>query len=219
MVSNPRQIAGLDPSEVRRPAGSTVRSRVQMSAQASQGQCVGEWQNDSRLRRVAVVVCTANRTFAGHTYRLQQQRLLDVLNRKALRTGRDFVPLVDVEVFSPDGRSVRRASTYIRKASILLVAERSEGQPDEPDAGEKRRATLMRRKKPLAAEIHMPLYTLAGQMHGEMWQELLDTLDGDDTFVPLTNVEISPALATGESKFSFVAVNKDQMTYVGETSE
>ena len=189
-----------------------------MSVQASQGPSAGDWKSDPRLRKVAVVVCTANRTFSGHTYRLQQQRLLDVLNKKALRVGRDFVPLVDVEVFFPDGRSVRRASTYIRKASIILVAEKEEGQPELSDAGEKRRATVVRRKKPLAVEVHMPLYVLEGQMHGEMWQELLDTLDGDDPFVPLTNVVVSPALATGESRFAFVAVNRDQITYVGETS-
>lgn len=189
-----------------------------MSAQASQGPSAGDWKSDPRLRKVAVVVCTANRTFSGHTFRLQQQRLLDVLNKKALRVGRDFMPLMDVEVFFPDGRSVRRSSTYIRKASILLVAERSEEQSELSDAGEKRRATAVRRKKPLATEVHMPLYILEGQMHGEMWQELLDTLDGEETFVPLTNVVISPALATGESRFDFVAVNKDQITYVGETS-
>ena len=191
-----------------------------MSAQAPpQGQSAGDWKNDPRLRKVAVVVCTANRTFAGHTYRLQQQRLLDVLNKKALRVGRDFVPLTEVEVFFPDGRSVRRASTYIRKASILFVAERREEQSEPPDGGAKRSTGLVRRKKPIGTEVHMPLHTLVGQMHGDMWQELLDTLDGEETFIPLTNVEISPALATGEAGFDFVAVNKNQITYVGETSD
>jgi hypothetical protein len=189
-----------------------------MTAEISETRSSGDWKNDPRFRQVPVVVCTATRTFAGHAYRLQQQRLLDVLNKKALRVGRDFVPLTEVEVFFPDGRSVRRASTYIRKASILFVAERSQGQSESPDGGEKRSASLVRKKKPIGTEVHMPLHTLAGQMHGEMWQELLDTLDGEETFIPLTNVEISPALATGESRFDFVAVNKNQITYVGETS-
>lgn len=194
-----------------------------MSAQAPEGQSASDWKSDSRLRQVAVVVCTATCTFAGHAYRLDQQRLLDTLNKgfltKSLRVKRDFVPLTEVELFFPDGRSARRAATYIRKASILFVAERSEGQPEPPETGDKRSTSLIRRKKPIGAEVHMPLYILVGEMHGEMWQELLDALHGDETFVPLTSVEISPALATGESRFNFVAVNKDQITYVGETSD
>jgi hypothetical protein len=190
-----------------------------MTAEIPEGRSSGDWKSDPRFRKVPVVVCTATRTFAGHAYRLQQQRLLDVLNKKALRVGRDFVPLTEVEVFFPDGRSVRRASTYIRKASILFVAERSLEQSEPLDAGDKRSPGLVRKKKPIGTEVHMPLHTLVGQMHGEMWQELLDTLDGEETFIPLTNVEISPALATGESRFDFVAVNKNQITYVGETSD
>jgi hypothetical protein len=93
-----------------------------------------------------------------------------------------------------------------------------EGQAQPPDAADKRSPGLVRKKKPIGVEVHMPLYNLIGRMHGEMWQELLDALDGEETFVPLTEVVISPALATGESKFDFVAVNKNQITYVGETS-
>jgi len=171
------------------------------------------------MRQVPVVVCTATCTFAGHAYRLQQQRLLDALNKKPLRVGRDFVPLTEVELLFPDGRRAHRASTYVRKANILFVAEGGQLQREAADAAERRSAAVVRKKKPIAAEVHMPLYVIAGEMHGEMWQELMDTLDGDETFIPLTNVEISPALATGESRFSFVAVNKNQITYVGETSD
>ncbi len=194
-----------------------------MTAETSEVRPPGDWKSDSRLRKVAVVVCTATCTFAGHAYRLDQQRLLDTLNKgfltKSLRVKRDFVPLTEVELFLPDGCSARRAATYIRKASILFVAERREAPPEQPEAGEKRSPIVMRRKRPIGTEVHMPLHVLAGEMHGELWQELLDTLHGEETFLPLTNVEISPALATGESWFSFVAVNKDQITYVGETSD
>jgi hypothetical protein len=189
-----------------------------MTSEAPEGRSTGDWKSDPRLRRVPVVVCTATCTFAGHTYRLQQQRLLDVLNKKALRVGRDFVPLAEVQLFFPDGRTLHRTSTYVRKASVLFVAEGSEVRPELPDGGEKRIKSVIRKKKPIAAEIHMPLYVLSGEMHGEMWQELLGTLDGDETFIPLTNVEVSPPLATGESRFAFVAVNKNQTTYIGESS-
>jgi hypothetical protein len=178
------------------------------------------WQDDAKLDKVEVVICTGSCTFVGHTYRSHQQRLLDALNKgfvaDSSRIGRDFVPLTEAEVFFPDDRSEYLASTYITKANILLVAEKSGEQPQMPDIRDKPKNYLMRTKKPIEAEVCMPLYTLVGKMHGEVWQQLLDTITGDETFLPLTNVEISPELIKGESRFSFVAVNKARIVYVSE---
>jgi hypothetical protein len=49
--------------------------------------------------------------------------------------------------------------------------------------------------------------------------ELVTSLHQEETFIPLTKVQISPPLPTGESQFEFVAVNKDQVVYVGEDVE
>jgi hypothetical protein len=51
-----------------------------------------------------------------------------------------------------------------------------------------------------------------------VWQELLHALDGDAKFLPLTNVAVWPELPDGEARFDFVAVNKDQVVYLGESS-
>jgi hypothetical protein len=178
------------------------------------------WQDDAKLDKVAVVVCTSSCTFVGHTYRSHQQRLLDALNKgfvaDSSRIGRDFLPLTQVEVFFPDKRREHMASTYITKANILLVAEKSGGQRETSDIEDRPKNYLMRTKKSIEAEICMPPYTLVGKMHGEIWQQLLDTITGDEMFLPLTNVEISPELVKGESIFSFVAVNKAQIIYVSE---
>jgi hypothetical protein len=132
------------------------------------------------------------------------------------RIGRDFVPLTEVQVFFPDKRKEYMASTYIRKANILFVAEKSGGQAEMPDIKDNPKNWLMRPKKPIEAKVYMPLYTLVGKMHGNMWQQLLDTLTRDEMFLPVTNVEISPELVSGESRFSFLAINKDQIIYVCE---
>ena len=194
-----------------------------MTTQPSLRQRGSDWRENIRLRQVRVVVCTTTATFAGYTYRLYQQRLSDALNKgfsvNSSHIGRDFLPLTEVEIFFSDERKQRMTSTYIRKANILFVGEESGGQPTLPDLKDKPRIYPLRTTKPIGAEVYMPVYTLVGKMHGEMWHQLLDALNRDVTFLPLTNVEISPGLATGESRFDFVAVNKDRVVYVGESLE
>jgi hypothetical protein len=186
----------------------------------------GGWQGDPRLSKVPVVVCTISGTYSGLTYRLTEQRLLDALNEgfssKALRMGRDFVPLTDVQAYFPTGTRVQMASryrsTYIRKANIFFVGELSRRQSEiAVESREKRRAPRTRAKKTIAAEIHISPYILKGQMYAEVWQELLHALDGDAKFLPLTNVSVWPELPDGEARFDFVAVNKDQVVYLGES--
>jgi Family of unknown function (DUF6812) len=186
----------------------------------------GGWQADPRLSKVPVVVCTTSGTYSGFTYHLTDQRLLDALNEgfssRALRMGRDFVPLSDVQAYFPTGTRVQMASryrsTYIRKTNIFFVGELSRRQTEiAVGLREKRRRPRAREKKPIAAEIHISPYVLKGQMYAELWQELLYALDGDEKFLPLTNVIVWPELPDGGARFDFVAVNKDQVVYLGES--
>lgn len=194
-------------------------------ADSPTGKLTAGWREDPWLTRVPVVVCTVSGTYSGITYRLSDQRLLDVLNEgftsKALRMGKDFVPLTDVQAYFPTGTKVhlasRYASTYIRKANVFFVGEPGprHGGPAAP--GGKPRVRRARTKKTIAAEIHMPPYILKGQIYAEVWQELIQALDSGERFLPLTNVTLWPELADGESHFDFVAVNKDQVVYLGES--
>ena len=182
---------------------------------------VGRLHGDPRLTQVEVVVCTADCIFAGYAYRLPDQRLLDAINKgfvaQSMRVGKDFVPLTDVEVFFQDGRKTRLASTYIRKTNIIFVGEKNEKPHELPAIEDRSKLHLKKKKKPIVTEVHVPSYALTGKMHAEVWQELLDTIETDEGFLPMTNVKISPALISGESKFSFVAINKDQVIYIGES--
>jgi len=182
----------------------------------------GILDNDARLKQVNVLVCTETCTFNGYTYCGNHQRLLDTLNQNAVANsmpiGKDFLPLVQVEVSLPNGEKKITADTYIRKASILFVGEKSEGQPAIPQIKDRPIIYPMRPKTPLAVEIHLPLYILRGQMYGEAWQQILDVVDRADKFLALTNVEVYRTLDNATSTFDFVAVNRDKIIYVSESS-
>jgi hypothetical protein len=180
---------------------------------------VKRWHDDTSLVKVPVVVCAAFGTFVGNTYHIEDQRLLDALNggfvAKALRMGKDFMPLTEVEAYSPVGKRTTYPCIYIRKSNILFVAEKRDEPRGAVDG--KRRAHLQRRKMQTRTEIHMPPHVVQGNVHIDVWEELLDTIDRDQRFMPLTDVRIHPALAGGASAFDFVAVNKDHVAYLSES--
>ena len=172
------------------------------------------WWSDENLRPVLVVVCTSDCNAIGYTYRLDHQRLLDALNEgitaNSSHIGKDFVPLTDVKMFLPRGEVEYMVSTHIRKANILFVAEISGGLPEKA-SGKKLE------KKPVPVKVRMSSYSLVGQTYARMYQQLVHTIEGDETFLPLTNVEITPVLVNCDSRFDFVAINKDKVAYVGES--
>jgi hypothetical protein len=175
---------------------------------------------DAKLKQVKVLVCTETCTFSGYAYCGNHQRLLDTLNQStvanSVQLGKDFLPLTQVEVALPNGDKSITAETYIRKSSILFVGELSEGKPAISQIKDKPMAYPMRPKTPMAAEIHMPLYILRGQMHGEAWQQILDVVDRSDKFIAMTNVEAYRTTDHATSIFDFTAVNRDKIIYVGE---
>jgi hypothetical protein len=186
----------------------------------SAGRADGNWWDDTKLKRVDAVVVILGCTLAATTYRTQHQRLLDVLNRSFVanshRIGKEFVPLTEVEAFFSTGEKESLASTHINKSSILFIAERRGGRPDRSGVPEAE-ANLLRAKKALHARVDIPPYILVGKMHADLQQGLVHVIDGEDVFLPMTDVSISPALPTGESQFSFVAINKHQIIRVEES--
>ncbi len=183
---------------------------------------VRHWWDDSGLNRVSAVVIILGCTLAGTTYRTPKQRLLDVLNRSIVanlhRIGREFLPLTDVEAFFSTGEKESLGSTHINKSSILFVAERSGGQPGK-DGIPEAEASHLRTKKALPSRVDIPPYILYGKMFSEEGQGLVHVIDGEETFLPMTDVSISPPLPTGEWKFNFVAINKHQIVRVEESDE
>lgn len=179
----------------------------------------GNWLSGTRLTRVEVVVCTPDCTLEGATYRMADQRLLDSLcsgfSAGVYRLGRDFLPLTDVQVHVSKVSKESMAYSFVMKAGILFVAERGGGQPEMDDL-ERARKWNMKVKMPLVTKLWIPPYTLVGRMHVAMWQELAHILDAEEMFLPMTSVTVNPALPTGESSFSFVAVNRCRIARVGD---
>jgi len=132
--------------------------------------------------------------------------------------GKDFLPLVQVDVSFPNREKEFTSAAYVRKSSILFVGEKSEGQPSILEIKDRPKVYPVRPKTPMATEIHMPLYILRGQMYAEAWQQILDVVDRADKFLALTNVEVCRTLDNATSTFDFVAVNRDKIIYVCESS-
>ncbi len=177
------------------------------------------WRNDPDLRQVDVVVCTTAGTFVGHTYRSSRARLLDALNKgfaaRSTRIALDYIPLTEVEAYLPGDERATMASAHVRKANVVLVAERRGGQPEGDTA---KAGRMVVAKKPVSATVRTTAYSVTGRLHSAAWAELVTSLHHEETFVPMTKVRIAPPLPTGESEFEFVAVNKDQVIYVGESA-
>lgn len=190
-----------------------------MMDQVARRRSTKRWLDDTSLTKLPVVVCALSGTFVGNTYCMDDQRLLDTLNvgfvAKALRMGKDFMPLTEVEAYAPGGKKTSLPCIYIRKSNILFVGEKR-GEA-KVTVEEKRRGHLLRRKMQTITEVHMPPYLLQGNVHIDVWEEFLDTIDRDLRFMPLTDVKIRPALPGGASAFDFVAVNKDQVAYLSES--
>jgi hypothetical protein len=175
------------------------------------------WQQASNLRQIPVLVCTSSQIFTGYAYSVHKQRLLDALNEgftvNNAKLGVNFLPLSDVEVYLPDGTKGKMIFTYIRKSRILFVAERTQSESQIPLA---QTYPYSAKKKSVDVKVSLPSYTLVGKMHNDLYSLLVDTLERNDNFLPITNVEISPPVACDESKFDFVAVRADQVMYISE---
>jgi hypothetical protein len=186
------------------------------------GRTDDKWRDDPGLKRVNAVVVILGCTLSATTYRMQQQRLLDVLNRSIVanydRIGKEFMPLTEVEAFFSTGEKECLPSTHVNKSSILFVAERSGGQPDRSGIPEAE-FNLLRAKKALSARVDIPPHILVGNMYAELGRGLVHVIDGEEAFLPMTDVFIFPPLPTGESKFGFVAINKHQIVRVEESLE
>jgi Family of unknown function (DUF6812) len=181
----------------------------------------GDGWIDSSLTAVNVVVCVLECTLSGTTYRMHQQRLLDVLHSSLVanshQLGKEFVPLTDVDLFFCSGEREHLESTHVNKWSVLFIAERNGGQPSASSLPETERPSF-RPKKALSARVRIPPYDLVGKMHADPGHGLVHVLDGGEMFLPMTDVIISPPLVTGEWQFSFVAVNKHQIARIEEWS-
>lgn len=54
-------------------------------------------------------------------------------------------------------------------------------------------------------------------MHNDVWERMIDTIEREDRFLPITNARISPDLVNVGSKFGFVDINKDKTLFIAQS--
>jgi len=172
---------------------------------------------EKHVKKELVWIYTPTYIFIGYVYHLHRQRLLDVLNGVSvggLHTNEELLPVSEVVLDYPSEKEVAMRFALINKANILFVREAEHDLTRQSSKASDHKLYPLVDKIPVAAKLHMPDYTLIGQMHCAKGQWPSDLLNTGERFLALTNVEILPATGTSESGISFLAVNKEQIIYV-----
>lgn len=126
------------------------------------------------------------------------------------------MPLTEVTVHTLDGREVTVQSAYISNANILFAREIEEGQSRQLGREVEHKLYPFVSKSTVPVKLHVPPYTLTGQMHCVRGERVGDVLNSEPRFFSLTNVDIYPSAGGSESGVSFIAVNKGQIISLEE---
>jgi hypothetical protein len=173
-------------------------------------------------------VVTASYIFAGSTYYLDSQRLLDALNKgvpvNITHISDNYVQLNEVTIFLPDGQQEYMESSYIKKNNILFIVEKNrQVKLSMTDIEDTSNIRIKRAKKSVGVKVYMPWHSLTGRshlikghMHGELGQKPLNILNRKELFLPITDVEVLPELIPETSRFDFVAVNREHIINIVE---
>lgn len=186
---------------------------------------VAEPDSSEITRQTKVLVCTSEMIFEGNFSCNISQRLIDALN-EGVRENQmsrlvNFLSMTDVTIWDVNGKVRKTERIYVAKNNVIFVAQKSS------DAEDKRLSSYPYRKK-LAAGVTIYAaqaimsqkcavpYILKGQLYVETWGQVADTIETEDMFLPMTQVEIEPAPAGQGRTFDFVAVNKARIISICE---
>jgi hypothetical protein len=181
-----------------------------------------ENEGSELYKQFEVLVCTGELLFRG-TFRGEfSQRLIDALN-EGVRTDDsskvvDFLPLMNVSVTSIKGGEKKFPCIYVAKNSIVFVAQIPDGREENPLRNYPFREKLPVGVMAYAARVSDMQYTLDGRIYVETWGQVIDTVESESRFLPLTQVEIHPAPPGAGSRFDFVALNKQHIISICESS-
>lgn len=179
-----------------------------------------ETDSSELYRQFNVLVCTGELVFSGSVRCDFSQRLIDALNEgvKAETRSRikDFLPLSDVTITDLGGGTTSMPRLQISKNNIIFVAQTSSAAHDKPlttyPFKQKLPVTIIAYVAGAAARP----YRINGRIYIDTWGQITDTLETEESFIPLTQVEIDPAMPGKRSHFDFVALNKERIVSIGE---
>ena len=177
------------------------------------------WKVLGSARKTQIVVKTNDYIFSGFINHSENERVLDVLNKGSIGSKEvlpeDFLHLTEAEIISSDGLKRRRApSCIIAKPNILFVAERNTSLNNPGITSASR--PLYQPKTPVCVEVLIPGIAMLARVHVSDWQQPMNVVDTIQMFLPLTKVQLSTKLSTGELQFDFIAVNRNQIIFMAE---
>ena len=181
-----------------------------------------ENEGSELYKQFEVLVCTGELLFRG-TLRCEfSQRLINALN-EGVQTDTsskavDFLPLVNVSMTGIKGGEKKYPRMYIAKSNIIFVAHTSGKNLEKPLS-----TYPFKEKLPVIVMAQMAVisnlnYRLKGRIYVDTWGQVIDTIESEARFIPLTQVEIEPALPGGISRFDFVALNKQRIVSICENA-
>ncbi|MCS7002540.1 MAG: hypothetical protein NZ518_06810 [Dehalococcoidia bacterium] len=165
---------------------------------------------------VEVWVFTALEAFRATAYRLESQRVSDIVNdilapdRKGPRTR--AIPLTNVTVHPLTGGDIYTTPFIaLVKAQVVLL-----GEPTEPDPAPRRVDPAGGRWLPVSLQTANQC-DISATVFCPPGKRLLDVVNDDREFLPLVDATVRWPAGVARA-FAFVAVNKQQIVWIEEAS-
>lgn len=166
------------------------------------------------LQELPVTLYTGTDTLIGTVRIPDELRLLDLLNngfngeRQRINS---FLELIGVTISGTSGPKERRPILHIAKPMIHIIET-----PDSNSArgigakGDPKHHPYVQ-KSPSRVRLQLSNYTLIGDMHCASGETVLDVINAESMFLPLTNVKINAHGSDRWQPAAFLAVNRNEV--------
>jgi hypothetical protein len=167
------------------------------------------------IQSIAVVVYTQTAIINGFISCRSTQRLLDAMNtgnicKEGKHVSPNFIQISDLDISTPDIPTKHLETVFVHKKNIMFIGEHLNTNYPSQQVNPN-----FRKKKPILTVINLGKQTFTGHMHVEMWEELRTAINTNEQFLPMTDIELEPALADGCNKLGFAAINREHIVYIG----
>jgi len=184
-----------------------------------------EIADEGQTRPLQVWLYANDHIIEGTINCLPHQRFIDYLNSVYIfktRAAAKFILVNNANITLPDGANRTMKSLCLNRDSILFGGAMSseatvarfikDGQRTYPVV----KKITVTANLYVATKLYTHAYLISGQMHFAKSRSIIDILNSDQQFLPLTEVEISPPLFADQipDMLDFVAVNKDIIIYI-----
>lgn len=175
-----------------------------------------EYGGDAFKKQVKIQVFTGDTIFNGYICCHGSMRLLDVLNGGvgSLCSDSKFVCISRCEKDTQDINELRKNAAYINKSKILFLKEDESLNDTETNKTKKQTAYPYVEKISSLYRVKSMAYNLEGYVHHLKGQNINDILNNGSRFLPMTDVKINTGYEGIASSADFIAVNKDQISFL-----